>query len=194
MLIKRLSYRKQQHGTTIIEVLVTIIILAFGLLGLAGLQGQVQLALVESYQRAQAVLLLADMTERIKTNRAQTASYVFNGTLGTGDSQPADCNTVAAGTARDQCEWSNALKGAAEKKDGTNAGAMTGARGCITQVQAPNPATGVCAPGIYQVTVTWQGMTQTAAPSATCAANLYGNENQRRAISARVSVGLSNCH
>lgn len=179
-----------------IEVLITIVILAFGLLGLAGLQGQVQLAQAESYQRAQAVLLLTDMSERLKTNRAQAAAYVSTDVLGTGDTQPADCSTAAIGAARDRCEWSNALKGAAEKKGtgGTKVGAMTDARGCISQVQAPNATPGICAPGIYQITVAWQGMNKTSAPSATCGTNQYGNEAQRRALSARVSVALTGCY
>ncbi len=176
-----------------IEVLITIVILAFGLLGLAGLQSKIHVALVESYQRAQAVLLLTDMTERIKANRNQAASYVTADVLGTDDSQPDDCNTTAIGVARDHCEWSKALKGAAEVKDTANVGAMAGARGCITEVQAPNPASGVCTPGIYQVTVAWQGMYETKAPDAACGKDLYGADTQRRAISARVSVGLPSC-
>lgn len=54
----------QQAGVTLIEVLVTIIILAFGLLGLAGLQAKVQLTEVESYQRAQAIDTMSSMSEK----------------------------------------------------------------------------------------------------------------------------------
>lgn len=186
-------HRRQQLGISMIEVLITIVILAFGLLGLAGLQSKVDLSLVESYQRAQAVLLLADMSERIRVNHSDAASYVSTDVLGTGDSQPTDCSTATVGVARDRCQWSNALKGAAETKSSSNVGAMTGARGCITQVQAPDPTAGVCMPGIYQITVAWQGLYPTKAPDATCGQNAYGNETQRRAISARVSVGLPTC-
>ncbi len=185
---------RYQHGSTLLEVLITIIILAFGLLGLAGLQAKIQLAELESYQRAQAILLLSDMTERISANRAQAASYVASGgSVGTGDSQPASCGAVAAGFARDLCEWSNALQGAAEKSASTNTGAMIGARGCITQVQAPDPTATICTPGIYQITVAWQGLHLTAAPSVSCAQGNYGNDAYRRAISSRVAVGLPSC-
>lgn len=182
---------RHQWGVSLIEVLVTMVILSFGLLGLAGLQSKVHLSLGESYQRAQAIVLLSDLSERISANRANAASYISNTTLGTGDAQPASCTNLAVGAARDICEWSNALKGAAETKSTTNTGAMTDARGCISQVRAQDLTT--CTPAIYLITVTWQGLHKTKAPDATCAANQYGEEAYRRAISARVSVGLPTC-
>lgn len=179
-----------------LEVLVTIVILAFGMLGLAGLQSKIFVAEMESYQRAQAVVLLNDMVDRINANRGVAATYVLGAgtTLGTGDTQPADCSGTAAGAARDKCEWSNALKGAAETSGTTKVGGMIGALGCVTQVQAQNAAAGVCTPGIYLVTVAWQGLNATSIPSATCGQNSYGgDERLRRAISARVSIGLPSC-
>lgn len=178
-----------------LEVLVTMVVLAFGMLGLAGLQSKLHLAEVEAYQRAQAVVLLSDMVERIYANRPNATSYV-TGTaspLGTGDTQPASCTALAIGSARDQCEWSNALKGAAETRASANAGAMIGARGCVEQLQAANPASGVCLPGIYRVTVTWQGLNATAAPALICGSGLYGTAALQRAISTNVTVGLLQC-
>lgn len=185
--------RQKQIGSTLIEVLVTIVILSIGLLGLAGLQGQILFSELESYQRAQAVLLMNDMVDRITTNRAAAATYVTASTIGTGDTQPADCSAQAIGVVRDICEWSNELKGAAEVKAGSKIGGMEGARGCITQVTAANPAAGVCQPGVYLVTVVWQGTNKTNAPSVSCGQNLFGDERQRRAISTQVSIGLPSC-
>ena len=68
MLTFRHKISQSQYGATMIEVLITIVILAFGLLGLVGLQAKVQLADFESYQRAQAVVLLSDMVDRINAN------------------------------------------------------------------------------------------------------------------------------
>jgi type IV pilus assembly protein PilV len=189
--------RQRQRGTTLLEVLVTMLILAFGMLGLAGLQAKMHLAEMEAYQRAQAVVLLSDMVERINANRANAAGYV-TGTaspLGTGDTQAASCTGTAFGVARDQCEWSNALKGAAEKTGSTSIGAMIGARGCVEQLQAPNLAVGVCRPGVYRVTVVWQGLNATATPSLACAsASSYGSITAlRRAIGANVTIGLTTC-
>ncbi len=197
MLARRQACDRPEQGTTMLEVLVTIVILAFGMLGLAGLQSKIFTAEMESYQRAQAVLLMNDMVERINANRGAAATYVLSpasATLGTGDAQPADCSSVAAGVARDQCEWSNALKGAAETSGTTKVGAMIGALGCVRQIQAENAAAGVCTPGIYLVTVAWQGLTPTSIPSATCGAGTFGSDERlRRALSARVSIGLPSC-
>lgn len=174
-----------------IEVLVTMVILAFGLLGLAGMQSKLHLSMAESFQRAQAVVLLNDLSERINANRAQAASYVSASALGTGDAQPADCTGLANGPARDLCEWSNALKGSSEKKASANTGAMTDARGCVTRIQAADTTT--CTPGIYLVTVAWQGLHKTKAPDALCGKDQYGDDTYRRAISVRVAVGMPTC-
>lgn len=187
---------RRQAGFSMIEVLVTIIILAFGLLGLAGFQLRAQSTEMESYQRAQALVLLNDMIGRITLNRANAANYSTPATmpLGTGDNQPVSCTALVPGSfQRDQCEWSNALKGSAEASGGSNVGAMIGARGCITQIQAPNTAAGVCAPGIYQIDVAWQGLTATAVPSIACALNQYGNDANRRVVSARATFAVLGC-
>ena len=180
-----------------LEVLVTIVILAFGMLGLAGLQSKIFIAEMESYQRAQAVVLMNSMVERINANRNAAATYVPNPattTFGTGDAQPEDCSALAAGVARDRCEWSNALKGAAETSGGTKVGGMIGALGCITLIQAQDATPGVCKPGIYMVTVAWQGLNSTSSPSATCGQGSFGSDDRlRRALSARVSIGLPTC-
>ena len=184
-----------QHGVSLLEVLITIVILAFGLLGLAGLQGKIQLAEVESYQRGQAILLLNDMSERISANRTAAASYVSATVRGSGDGQYATCGGQSIGLNRDLCQWSNALKGSSEQKSGSNVGTLTGGRGCIRSVQVANNTPGICTPGIYEVTVAWQGLHKTIAPASTCGqGGSYGSdEGYRRAISARVSVGLTDC-
>ena len=195
MLIQRQPPARPQQGTTMLEVLVTIVILAFGMLGLAGLQSKIFVAEMESYQRAQAVVLMNDMVERINANRNNAATYVLGAnTLGTGDTQPADCSSTAAGVARDKCEWSSALKGAAETSGSTKVGGMIGALGCITQVQAQDATPGLCRPGIYLVSVAWQGLNATSIPSASCGQNSFGSDERlRRVLSARVSIGLPSC-
>jgi type IV pilus assembly protein PilV len=185
----------RQRGVSLIEVLITLLILAFGLLGVAGLQAKMSLAEMESYQRSQALVALAEMTERMSANPALAASYIVAGTIGTGDGRPLDCTTVAAGPTRDLCEWSNSLKGQSETKSGAPVGGTFGAVGCITQLQAIDPALGVCKAGIYQVSVAWQGMNPTKAiPTLACGTGSYGlNEANRRVIAATVTVGTTSC-
>lgn len=188
MLKQPLIQYQQQAGVTLLEVLVTIVILAFGLLGLAGLQAKIQLLEVESYQRAQAIALLSDMSERISANRGQAASYIV-------DDVGAQACAAPDGTVvgNDLSQWCNALMGTAEKLSGENVGAAISARGCVAQIQAMDPAAGVCTPGIYQVTVAWQGLHKTVAPAVSCGAGAYGDDSYRRAISTRVMVGLPGC-
>jgi type IV pilus assembly protein PilV len=185
--------RARQRGVSLIEVLVTMVVLAFGLLGLAAFQGKAQVGSIESYQRAQAAVLLQDMQSRLTGNSADADSYVTTDPLGTDDTLNIDCSAEAAGSARDKCEWSAALKGAAEQRPGVLGGAMEGARGCVTRIQVKNEAAGVCRPAIYLVSVAWQGRHATRAPSQACGKGKYGDDTNRRAISARVAVGLPSC-
>jgi type IV pilus assembly protein PilV len=154
-----------QRGVNMIEVLVTIVIIAFGLLGIAGLQVRLQMSEMESYQRTQALLLLNDMANRIATNRNNAASYVTTASnpLGAGMDCPTTTATVAQ---RDLGEWCNALQGAGET---TNSGvdkvrALVGGRGCVESVGSD-----------FLITVVWQGSVPLNAPptSVACGANSY---------------------
>jgi len=182
----------RQRGITLIEVLITIVILAFGLLGIAVFQSKASVGSIESYQRAQAVILLDDMTARVQGN-PENAAFYESTNIGTGDDQPADCSALGTGATRDVCEWSNLLKGAAETDSDTKVGAMIGARGCITLLQAADRSAGVCRPGIVQVAVAWQGLHATQAPSLDCGQRQFGDESYRRLISAQVLIPLLDC-
>lgn len=170
-------------GFSLIEVLVTILILMVGLLGLAGLQGRALTSQMEAYQRSQALILLKDMQDRINANRSNAASYVT--TLGTGSACPAAGATVAS---VDLHDWCNALLGAAEVQGGGNVGAMIGARGCIYQTVAP--ASGV--PGEYLIAVAWQGLNSTAVPVVNCGSGQYGDETKRRVVSLPLTIAILN--
>jgi type IV pilus assembly protein PilV len=188
-----------QKGISLIEVLVTIVIIAFGLLGLAGFLIQVQASEWEAYQRAQALNLVNEMAERINVNKDIAATYPTAVTypVGTGFTDTT-CGSLAVGTAqRDICEWSVRLKGAAEvSSSSTNIGAMEGARGCISVIQPPNSTAGICLPGIYQVSVAWQGRNKvTPIPDKpTCGEGLYGDDAYRRVLTQTVSVALLTCN
>ncbi len=186
------NYRNREQGVTLLEVLVTILIVTFGLLGLAGLQARIQAAEIESYQRVQALVLLQDMVDRISANRKQATSYGVNvGTGGYSGGAIDDCTAYTAAAdlyRRDLCEWNNALIGAAENngtcttsnKSGC-VGAMMGGRGCITNSVATMPYE-------FVVSVAWQGLTPTSVPTvSTCGQGQYGtNDAHRRVVSTRV--------
>lgn len=181
----RLS-KTEQRGVALLEVLITMVILAVGLLGLAGLQMRLQSSEMESYQRAQALILLSDMADRIATNRNAAASYVTTDPLGAG----MDCPTATSTRQeRDASEWCNALQGAAETTGTNNVGAMIGGRGCVESIGGSQ----------YMVTVTWQGLVPISAPpeSVACGQGEYDssetganciNDLCRRAITTIVSI------
>ena len=104
-----------------------------------------------------------------------------------------DCSGLVGG-ALDLCEFGNALTGASETSAGGDSiGAMIGARGCITEIHAPNATPGSCQAGSYEVTVVWQGLTPTVAPASQCGVGLYGDDALRRAMTVRVGAGVGRC-
>lgn len=162
--MRLISLKYNQRGTTLLEVLVTIAILAVGLLGLAGLQSRLQVSEMESYQRAQALILLDDMASRIATNRSDAASYVTANSLGAGMICPT---AFATQNDKDIKEWCNALQGSAEKISASNVGAMVGGRGCVESIGSNK----------YMVTVAWQGLVPISSPptSVSCGKDNYNS-------------------
>lgn len=180
-----------QLGVSMIEMLVTLVILMVGLLGVAALMAQGQRAEMESYQRVQAIVLLRDMSARLNANRKAAPCYNFtnaaSGTpyVGVGSTYVPAC---ASGSLAEQTTanndlnaWGAVLSGAAEVVAGSNTGAMIGARGCITFDAATQS---------YLISVAWQGLAPTSPPvaSLTCGKDLYGNEARRRVVSLTVRL------
>lgn len=192
--------RTRSAGFTMLEVLISLLIAVFGLLGLIGLQTQAQVTEFESYQRAQALVLVNDMADRIAFNRATDANgyvigwrcYTYSTDaqryLGTGNTVAAACaDGSVTGDPRTRADadlvaWNDLLQGASETvtASGTRVGGLLGARGCITR----NAATGV-----IRVSVAWQGMAPTVASADTCATTQYGaNDALRRVVFTEVVV------
>lgn len=171
--------RRPQNGALLIEVLISIVICAFGLLGFAALQARATSAEFESYQRSQALVLLSDITDRINANRANAGSYVTAGLVGEG--AIADCSALT-GANLDLCEWGNLIRGSAETRGMSSVGSMLSARGCITRAAGTSDR--------YIVSVVWQGTVPTGAPANDCGVGdaAFPREDLRRAVSATVCV------
>jgi type IV pilus assembly protein PilV len=167
-------------GFVLMEVLITVVILAFGLLGLAGFQMRTSVVEQEAYQRGQALILVQDMAERIYANRANAVAYVQDD-IGASATLRAECQSLT-GADKDVCEWHNALVGASEVLDDKAVGTLLGGRGCITAGAANE----------YVVTVVWQGFIKTVAPESVCGRNAYSDEPLRRAVSMRVQISTLN--
>lgn len=179
----------RERGTSLIEVLVTILVLSFGLLGLAGLQSRMLLSEEESYQRAQALILLDDMASRINVNRSMAADYVAAaGEVGAGMTCPTDAATRPE---MDAAVWCRALQGAAERSSNKDVGAVIGGRGCVQSLPDNE----------YMVTVAWQGLTPVSAPPASvaCGQDQYDDaashceaDRCRRVVTTIVRIGTLN--
>ena len=188
------------RGFTLIEVLVTLVILTFGLLGIAGLMAKGQRASFEAFERQQAVALASDMAERVRANRTQAVAYSTaarsNNPAGTGDfykdlliGNYTDCGTAlctpADLAAFDVAVWDGLLTGYSEAVivGNTKVGGIVKARGCIDETAN---TLGSCPGGGFytralRVSVAWQGNEDTVAPTvSTCGQNLYPSETKRR--------------
>jgi type IV pilus assembly protein PilV len=183
----------RHSGFTMIEVLVTLVIMMFGLLGIAGLILKGQKAGYEAYQRNQALILAMDMAEKMKTNRLangqiNSAQYLAGGAFGmplgvAAVAVPANC-IVGTCTGNnlidfDLATWNNLLVGTQETsaQTGGNVGGIVNARGCIEV----SPANGL--PEI-RISIAWQGDMDTVAPATSnCGAGLYGTAGRRRVVS-----------
>lgn len=168
-----------QHGAALIEALVAMLIVAFGVLGFIGLQARTAVANLEGYQRAQALVLLHDMAQRINNNRRELDAYKGKADIGA-DAALADCDGLT-GANLDLCEWGNLLRGAAQTEGGKSLGAMLGAVGCIDEAAASNELI---------ISVIWKGVQPTQATSLACGTDRYGadNEGLRRGVSTLVRV------
>lgn len=182
-----------------LEILVSILIMVVGMLGFIGLQARAQVAEVEAYQRGQALILVQDMVDRLNTNRKAAGCYTVTSqttpiTLGTGYGGTPTCTASVGTTAtravasNDLVEWNNALLGTTETLGGNPVGTILGARGCVSYDAATLQ---------YRVAVAWQGLVPTVAPTvanaaATCGLNQYGNDAQRREVSATLMIAVLN--
>jgi type IV pilus assembly protein PilV len=169
------TLQRNGRGFTLIEILIALVVLAFGMLTLARGMGRASQAEVEAFQRAQAMALAQEMTDRINDNLRQAAQYV-------GDYVPQrtaeDCTGMPTLVARDACEWRNRLLGVDTLDNGSTIGAPMAARGCVI-----NPA-----PNVYVVTVAWQGILATGAPDSACGLNAFDKEANRRVFSTVLQV------
>lgn len=186
---------KRARGFSLIEILVSLVIIMLGLLGLLGVQMRSHQAEMESYQRSQALLLLSDMVQRINANRKAARCYASTDAstgapyFGSGNATTPSCSawgtaTLQSRAVQDMTDWDGVLKGAAETDGGTSVGAMLGARGCVSYDTATDT---------YRVSVAWQGLAPTVDPATvdatlTCGRNLYGNEAQRRIVSTTLRI------
>ncbi|MGM0632831.1 MAG: type IV pilus modification protein PilV, partial [Pseudomonadota bacterium] len=100
-----------QKGTTLVEVLVAMLILAIGLLGLVGLQTNSLRSTQNAYLRTQATVYAEDMIERMRSN---PQGVTVGGYMAASGATSAACLSAAGCSAgamalHDLAEWVCAL-------------------------------------------------------------------------------------
>ncbi len=102
-----LNHKKQQ-GISMIEVLVTMIVMAIGLLGMAGLQFTSLKNLNSSNFRYQASILAYDMAERMRANASGVSAGDYSAISVDGTESTVNCTsgcTSSSIASLDSYEW-----------------------------------------------------------------------------------------
>lgn len=104
------KFDRQQRGFNLLEVLVSLVVLALGLLGLAAMQNLSLKSTHQSMQRTQANMAISDMIDRMRANPTgvrsgsySLASYTSTPPAST-DCASASC-TSAAMASYDMATW-----------------------------------------------------------------------------------------
>ena len=131
------SPKENQSGFSLIEAMVSLVVVSVGMIGIAALYGQGLGAGRTALYRTQAVNLAADMADRIRVNRQGGAAYGGAGANNNCDPGGGVNCTPAQMAAHDIWVWTNQVT--AQLPNGGGAVTYT----------ATSPPT-------YTITVTWQ--------------------------------------
>jgi type IV pilus assembly protein PilV len=104
----RFKRLKAQAGVSLVEILVAVLVLALGLLGMAGMQARAIKSSNSSYSRTQAVMLSYYMMDAMRADKvaAMAATYDMDKTCATTD--PDISGTGLANTTRR--DWIGSLR------------------------------------------------------------------------------------
>ncbi|MGY0503796.1 type IV pilus modification protein PilV [Luteimonas sp. e5] len=107
------SLSRQQGGFTLLEVMIAVLVLAFGLLGFALVQTMTVRFAQSANHRTQAINLAADMLDQMRSNvpdaAAYTAASFAAGTAATSCGLTTGAVTIANNITRWQCQVRQAL-------------------------------------------------------------------------------------
>ena len=187
---EKINSKQSQQGFSIIEVLVSVLILGVGLLGVAGMQLMSQQSDFEARQRAQAAFLANVIVERMKANASSVEQY-HNQTVGGGvvDEPGSNCLTAQCSPSQaaqyDLWSWESALDGFSVLRDDEKVGGLIEPTGCISVNE-----------GRVIVTVAWRGQQAIAGNEAMACglnSNRYAshddsNESYRRTLSVSAYI------
>jgi type IV pilus assembly protein PilV len=181
------TFVTKQRGVSLVEILVTLVLISIAVLGSAAMQVFSKRANNQAVQRTTAAYLASDLFERMRSNRAALASYLPAAELGggtQGGNPTIDCALDGANCTTDDLavydlwEWEQQLDGAAEQANSRGVGGMLEATACIT-----GPAGGIG--GNYEVAIAWRGLEEHVNPVIhDCGedSGKYGENNEFRHV------------
>jgi len=181
-----MTTRDLQHGFSLIELLIALIVFSVGLLAVAGLQTVSKQANFEALQRTEASQIAYGLLEDMRVNGDSIDVYVAAGEMGGGarGGEPApNCSggaecTSAQKAAHDLWFWEQVADGNLEMSGNAGAGGLVLPTLCVT-----GPVGGGA--GIYTITIAWRGtasMTNGNASACGTAGGNYGAGNEFRRI------------
>lgn len=132
----RATSRSFQAGFSLIEALVSLIVISVGMIGIAAMYGQGLGASRTALYRTQAVNLASDMADRIRANRTATTSYEGVGANGNCDPGGNTNCTVQAMARHDLWLWRTQVQNQ-----------LPGGVGTVT--------VDTTTPPVYNISVTW---------------------------------------
>ena len=152
-------------GFTLVEVLIAILVLAVGLLGLAGLQATSLSNSQSAYNRSLATQLAYDLADRIRANNDPAGSALAAYIAGV-PAANANCkNTTGCSPAQmaqnDLYEWNCAVAGGCQNDAPPIAAALPGGTGL------PITVTVVGGVNVYTITISWTDKNNNGIPELT---------------------------
>lgn len=158
----------RSRGFSLVEVLVAVLVLALGLLGLAGLQARSLRYNQNSSFRTQAIELTSEMADRMRRNPVGVSQGYYNNSTGTSDNcyssiyvaAPTVVCTPAQLAGFDITQWNAEI-----------ASRLPGGRGIVCQSSTP-PSSPTAEPDcrgssdLYTIYIQWNDSTRTQEESA----------------------------
>ncbi|MBT9159980.1 MAG: hypothetical protein DDT26_01253 [Dehalococcoidia bacterium] len=142
---------QRQRGFSLLEVMIAVVILSVGLLGMALLQTTSLRATQTTDQRSNATMLVYEMLDMVRANRAQASQYgLIRENSFFGDGRSGTCAVAAPIPAQrwvaDRNEWVCAVRRAIPDARG---------RVAVTAVTVPPPGVGAATPAEIEVRIEW---------------------------------------
>jgi type IV pilus assembly protein PilV len=131
-----MNLQSKQLGFSMVEILVTIVVIAIGLLGLAGLQATSLRNTEASYQRSQAATLAYDMLDRMRANAAGVSNGDYDSITAAPTGTVKDCTSNTCDKSEmatfDNDDWHTNITAVLPSGTGTVSGSGAGSVFTIT--------------------------------------------------------------